>query len=331
MNIDLQARQIQPLRHTFTRVAAYTGDSKPASRYQEAMLGVQSTHHFHYRPTWEPEFELFDTGRTVIRMSDWNTLRDPRQFYYATWTMARARQQEAMEASYQFVESRGLLSKMTDAQRTKACDVLMPLRHVAWAGNMNNCQITSRGYGTPLTAPALMHALDHLAVAQFLTRLGLALDGPDVLEAGKRDWLEKAQWQPLRQYVEDLLVKQDPMELFVAQNLVLDGLLYPLIFTHFVDDCLALQGGTAVAMLTSFMPEWHAESASWVDAVLKVCAAESESNCKQLGDWYSLNVATVSQALAPLASYALGEQGESLLAEVQDSLDARARKLGLAL
>ena len=31
MNIDLQAREIQPLRSTFARVAAYTGD-KPASR-----------------------------------------------------------------------------------------------------------------------------------------------------------------------------------------------------------------------------------------------------------------------------------------------------------
>ena len=331
MNIDLQARQIQPQRQTFTRVAAYTGDSKPASRYQEATLGVQSTHHFHYRPTWEPEFELFDTGRTVIAMTDWNLLRDPRQFYYATWTMTRARQQEAMEANYQFVESRGLIDRMPDTLRAKACDVLMPLRHVAWAGNMNNCQITSRGYGTPLTAPALMHALDHLAAAQFLTRLGLILGEPDVLEAGKSDWMEKAQWQPLRSYVEGLLVKQDPMELFIAQGLVLDGLLYPLIFTHFVDDWLTVQGGTAVAMLTTFMPEWHAESASWIDAVLKVCAAESESNREQLGAWYVSHAASVGEALAPVAAYALGEQGESILAELRENLDVRARKLGLPL
>ena len=89
MNIDLQARAIQPLRQTFARVAAYTGD-KTASRYQEATLGVQPTANFQYRPTWEPEFELFDTGRTAVKMADWYALRDPRQFYYANWTMARA-------------------------------------------------------------------------------------------------------------------------------------------------------------------------------------------------------------------------------------------------
>ena len=144
MNIDLQAREITPLRNTFARVAAYHGD-KVASRYQEATLGVQPTANFHYRPTWEPEFELFDTGRTAVKLADWYVLRDPRQYYYANWTMARARQQEAMEANYQFVESRGLIDKMPDALRAKASDVLVPLRHAAWGANMSNCTICSRG------------------------------------------------------------------------------------------------------------------------------------------------------------------------------------------
>ena len=184
MSIDLQAREIQPLRQTFGRVAAYTGD-KPASRYLEATLGAQPTVNFHYRPTWEPRFDLFDTGRSAVQMADWYALRDPRQYYYATWTMTRARQQEAMEANYQFVESRGLVDKMSDALRAAACEVLMPLRHVAWGGNMNNCSICSRGYGTAFTAPAMFHAMDHLGVAQYLTRLRLTLEEPGALEAGE--------------------------------------------------------------------------------------------------------------------------------------------------
>ena len=77
MNIDLQAREITPLRNTFARVAVYHGD-KVASRYQEATLGVQPMANFHYRPTWEPEFELFDTGRTAVKLADWYVLRDSR-------------------------------------------------------------------------------------------------------------------------------------------------------------------------------------------------------------------------------------------------------------
>lgn len=328
MNIDLQARQIQPLRHTFARVAAYTGD-KPASRYLEATLGAQPAANFHYRPTWEPGFELFDTGRTAVRLADWYALRDPRQYYYATWTMARARQQETVDANYQFVQARGLIDKLPDALRAKTCEVLLPLRHAAWGGNMNNCSICSRGYGTAFTAPAMFHAMDHLGAAQYLTRLGLALDEPGALEAGKNAWLNDPRWQPLRRCVEDTLVLQDPFELFVAQNFALDGLLYPLIYGQFVDEHLALQGGTAVAMLSAFMPEWHEESARWIDAVLKVAAGESEHNRHLIAGWYTLWAGQAEAALAPVADLALGAQGAAALAGVRESLDARARKVGL--
>jgi phenol hydroxylase P1 protein len=330
MNIDLHAREIQPLRHTYAHVAQHIGGDKTASRYQEATLGAQPSANFHYRPTWDPAHELFDTGRTAVRLDDWYALRDPRQFYYASWTMTRARQQEAMESNYQFVESRGLVGKMTDAVRARACAVLMPLRHVAWGGNMNNASICAYGYGTAFTAPAMFHAMDQLGVAQYLTRLGLALDEPGVLEAGRNDWLGDARWQVLRRYVEDTLVLQDPFELFVAQNLALDGLLYPLIYGQFVDEQLALQGGTAVAMLTAFMPEWHEESAKWIDAVVKTAAAASPANNSLIAGWARAWADRAQAALAPVAELALGAEGQAALGASRAALDARLAKAGLA-
>lgn len=330
MNIDLQARAIQPQRQTFARVAKYTGD-KTASRYQEATLGIQPSANFHYRPTWEPEFDLFDTGRTAVQLADWDALRDPRQYYYANWTMARARQQEAMESNYQFVESRNLIAKMPDALRDQACTVLMPLRHVAWGANMNNCQVCARGYGTAFTAPAMFQAMDQLGVAQYLTRLGLALGEPGALEAGKNAWMQDPCWQPLRRFVEDTFVVNDPFELSVAQNLALDGLLFPLIYTHFVDDQLAVQGGTAVAMLTAFMPEWHTEANRWVDAVVKVAAAENPANQALISSWFQRYADLAQAALAPVAGLALGTAGAQALQDVREALNTRARKAGLTL
>lgn len=332
MNIDLQAREIKPLRNTFARVAGYIGDTKPGSRYQEATLGVQPTTNFHYRPTWEPEFELFDKRRTAVQMTDWDALRDPRQYYYANWTMARARQQEAMESNYQFVESRNLIAKTSDALRAKAVEVLIPLRHAAWGGNMNNCTICSRGYGTAFTAPAMFQAMDHLGVAQYLTRLGLALGEPGALEAGKNAWMQDPRWQVLRRLVEDTLVVNDPFELFIAQNLAIDGMLFPLIYTHFVDDQLAVQGGTAVAMLTAFMPEWHTEATRWVDAVAKVAVAESAENKALISGWFQSYTDRAQAALAPIAEIALGaDAGAEALLAVREALNARARKAGLTI
>ena len=133
MNIDLQAREIAPLRQTFAHVAKYIGDDKPASRYQEATFGAQPTTNFHYRPTWDPEHALFDASRSAIVLADWYVLKDPRQFYYANWTMTRARQQEAMEANFQFVDKRGLADKLPDAVREQVLKVLLPLRHAPGA------------------------------------------------------------------------------------------------------------------------------------------------------------------------------------------------------
>jgi len=328
-SIDLQAREIKPLRNTFTHVARHIGGDKPATRYQEATFGAQPTQNFHYRPTWEPQYELFDASRSKVKLADWYVLKDPRQYYYASWTMARARQQEAVEANYQFVDSRNLLAKLPDAVRASVLEVMMPLRHVAWGGNMNNCFIAAYGYGTAFTAPATFHAMDHLGVAQYLTRLGLALEDPQVLDDGKQRWTSDPRWQVLRRFVEDTLVVKDPFELFVAQNLALDGQLYPLVYGSFIDDHLALQGGTTIAMLTAFMPEWHDESARWIDAVVKVAAAESPENKALIGGWAKTWGDRAQAALAPVAEIALGAGGQEALATVRASYDARCKKAGL--
>ena len=329
MTVDLQAREIQPLRNTFSHVARYVGDDKPATRYQEATFGAQATSNFHYRPTWDPEYELFDASRSKVVLADWYVLKDPRQFYYGTWTMARARQQDAMESSYQFVESRDLINKMPGELRDKVCQVIIPIRHVAWGGNMNNCMIAAYGYGTAFTAPASLHAMDELGVAQYITRLGLALDEPSVLDTGKEAWLKAPQWQSLRHLVEDSFVVRDPFEIFVAQNLAIDGLLYPLIFGHFIDDHVALNGGTAVSMLSAFMVEWHEESNRWVDAVVKTAAAESEANKTLISGWTQAWSQRMHDALVPIAQMALGDKGASTLEDVFTQFQARCKKLGL--
>jgi phenol hydroxylase P1 protein len=331
MTVDLQAREIKPLRNTYDQVAKYVGADKPASRYQEATFGVQATSNFHYRPTWDPEFELFDVKRTKVVLQDWYVLKDPRQFYYATWTMTRARQQDAMESNYQFVESRGLMDKTPQDVKDLAVKVLTPLRHVAWGGNMNNCSIAAYGYGTAFTAPASFHAMDQLGVAQYITRLSLTLNGTEALDTGKKDWMEAPEWQPLRRYVEDTLVLRDPFELFVAQNLALDGQLNPLIYNQLIDGHLTAKGGTVISMLTSFMPEWHEETARWIDAVVKAAAAESPENQALISGWVKAWAERAQAAIAPVAQMIWGDQAQQELDTARAALNKRMEKAGLSV
>lgn len=331
MHIDLRTVTITPLRHTFDHVARRLGADKPASRYQEGTYDMQATANFHYRPTWDPDHEIFDASRSAIRMADWYTFKDPRQFYYGAYTMARARQQDTAESNFDFVESRGLADAMSPELVRTVLDQLMPLRHVAWGANMNNASVCAYGYGTAFTQPCIFQAMDNLGIAQYLTRIGLLLGDQEALDAGRQAWLEDDRWQGLRRYVEDTFVLKDPFELFVAQNVALDGLMYPLVFETIVDDVFASQGGTAVAMLTQFMTEWSAETRKWLDATMKTAAAESDENRALLEEWTRTWRDRAAAALTPVATIALGAKADEVVGEVTEQFNKRLAKAGLAL
>jgi phenol hydroxylase P1 protein len=331
MQIDLRTVSIKPLRNTFAHVAKRLGGDKPATRYQEGTLDIQATHNFHYRPTWDPDHEIFDPRRTKLVMKDWYAFKDPRQFYYGTYTSARAKQQETMESNFDFVESRGMAASMPDAVRQMAVDVLLPLRHLAWGGNMNSAFICAYGYGTAISQPHIYQAMDHLGIAQYLTRLGLVIADEAALAQAKQQWLHDAKWQGLRKYVEDTFVEKDWFELFVAQNLVLDGLLYPLVYGEIIDGDLMMRGGSPVAMMTQFMTDWATETAKWCDAQIKTAAAESPENKALVTQWTQKWLPRAVEALTPLARHALGDKADAVMAQVQEQFNARLSKTGITL
>ncbi|MGS0737036.1 aromatic/alkene monooxygenase hydroxylase subunit beta [Pseudomonas sp. GG8] len=330
MHIDLRTVSIQPLRQTFDHLARRFGD-KPSSRYQEGSYDIQPEENLHYLPTWDPEQALYDASITKIVMRDWYALKDPRQFYYSTYTLARARQQENTEANFNFVETRGLADMLSDDLRSSALNLLVPLRHAAWGANLNNTFICGYGYSTVFTQPCMYHAMDNLGSAQYLSRIGLLLGGTEALEEGKAAWMEGDGWQALRRYTEDCMAVRDPFELFVAQNVALDGLLYPLVYGRIVDDRFAANGGSAVAMLTQFMSDWFEETRKWVDAVMKVAAAESEQNREQLQAWTAVWRDRAAAALLPVIGQVFAGQADEVMAEQLIVFKARLEKTGVVV
>jgi len=300
--IEISSKQIEPIRHTYDYVARRIGEGRPGSRYQEATFDIQPTANFQYPSSYAPKYALFDPARTAIVMEDWYAFLDPRQYYYSAYTVARAKQQEVVEKNFAFVESKNLLTNLPDDIKTVIRKVLIPLRHVEWAGNMNNCSITDVGYGTAITQATLFHAIDKLGIAQYLTRISLILEENEEtgLDAAKQAWLEDEMWQPLRRAVEDMFVLDDWFELLVAQNVVLDGLLYPLVYGEIVDD-LMVRGAMSLAMLTEFMREWQKEAERWTSAIVKAACLESKANAAQVSTWTRVWTDRLSDALEPIA------------------------------
>lgn len=330
MHIDLRTITITPLRQTFGHLARRMGADKPASRYFEATMDLQPVENFHYRPTWDPGYEIFDKTRTRITMQDWYALKDPRQYYYGPWTLARGRMQETAEADFDLVEEMGLAQTYAPAGKALVNEVFLPLRHAAWASNINNSYIGAYAYGIAMSQAATYASMDQLGVAQYLTRLGLAFEGTESLAAAKSAWLEQPRWQELRRYVEDVMVLQDWFEVFVAQNVALEGLLYPMIFER-LNARLNATHGPVVSLLTRFPREWYAESGKWVDAVLKSAAADNPGNKSLLSTWLREWRDRAAAALAPLAERAFGAEAGAERDAVLAQFNARLTKCGLPL
>lgn len=326
MSIEIKTHTVEPIRHTFSHIRRRFGD-KPATRYQEASYDIESKINFHYRPMWQPDKLLNDPSRTCLKMQDWYAVSDPRQYYYGTYVQTRARMQETTEHEFAFCEKRDLLQRLTAEQRERVLRVLIPLRHAEMAANMNNSGIAADGCASTVTQMHIYHAMDRLGIAQYLSRIGLMIDGSTgtSLDAAKQQWLLDPTWQPLRRLVEDSLVVKDWFELTLLQNLVSDGLLFPLIYQKF-DETLSAEGAGDVGMLTEFMRNWFAESARWVDAMVKTVAAESPENRAQIEAWVEYWQGRTIEALAPLAEVSAGQ---AALAEVQQAFAARLKKIGL--
>lgn len=328
--IEIKSKKIEPSRMTYSHVARRLGD-KPASRYQEGTLDLQATDNFHYRPLWQPEFEIYDKNRTALKMEDWYKFMDPRQYYYGTYTINRGKQQDSAEQNFSFVEKKNLLAAMPVETSQKIKDSILPLRHFEWGANMNNSQICAMGYGATITAPAMFQAADRLGNAQYITRIGLLLseNDPEVLNRAKQDWTDKPQWQGLRKVVEDSFVVEDWFELFVAQNFVMDSIVHPLFFEQLEKELIA-NGGTPYAMLTDFITNWRKESIRWVDQQIKIAAKESETNKDLLTKWTRNWLSPTIEALAPLAEASL-EDGSQTLGDLVADFQSRAAKVGITL
>jgi len=332
MSINISTKQLEPLRTNYTNLERRFGSKKPASRYQEAVYDIQPTVNFHYPPSWEPDKQLFDVTRTAIVMEDWYRFADPRQYYYTAYVSARAKQQESIEKTFEMIEKRGLLNTVPAELQQKVRQVLTPLRHVEYGANMNNQDICDRGYGAIITSLASFNGFDRIGMAQYLSRIALLIDENEesgLLQA-REDWLNNPAWQPLRHAMEDIFVLDDWFEIMVAQNVVMDGLIFPLMYEHFINEVSA-KGGGVFAMLTQLMTEWYAETIRWTNQLMKVTASESPENAKLLSHWVAHWTERLSEAVTPIAELALDDKAEAALSDVKQTLLTRLGKQGISV
>ena len=116
----------------------------------------------------------------------------------------------------------------------------------------------------------------------------------------------------------------------MAQHLVIDGLLYPLVYETFDTEGQAT-GGTVVSLLCEFMTIWYPDHQRWVDAIIKTTAKESDDNKALLSKWFGAWRDATAEALRPLSAHVLDGRGDEAVDAVTEALNVRAAKLGLTV
>ena len=298
-------------------------------RYQEVSFDIQPETNFHYRPLWKPEKTLNDKTNTAIEMQDWYAFKDPRQFYYGTYVQHRARLQDIAESNFSFFEKRQLAEHISEDVKAKVIALFLPFRHIEQTANLHMMSGSAYGYGTVLTQACIYAAMDRLGMAQYISRVGLALDGNtgESLIPAKQAWMQDEAWQGLRKLCETSLTEQDYFKLFLLQNLVIDSFMSELVYTQF-DQWLAQHQARDLAMLMEFMQEAMADLRKWSDSVFKTAAAESAHNKQLLSQWLAEYLPEVKAAFATWAAEALSADAVDI---AEQKLLERSKKIGIEL
>ncbi|MFH3579157.1 phenol hydroxylase, partial [Acinetobacter baumannii] len=99
---------------------------------------------------------------------------------------------DTAESNFAFFEKRQLAEHLSDEVKAKVIECLLPFRHVEQTANLHMMSGSAYGYGTVLTQACIYAAMDHLGIAQYISRIGLALDGNsgNSLQQAKQAWMQ---------------------------------------------------------------------------------------------------------------------------------------------
>ncbi|HET7902693.1 MAG TPA: hypothetical protein VFL59_16030 [Candidatus Nanopelagicales bacterium] len=303
MQIELRTQVIEPERKTFTNLVERFGD-RPASRYEEGSIDIQSVANFHYRPLWSADKELYDVDYTAFKLEDPYAFIDPRQLYYAPYVQSRAAMGEAYSKTIEYVESRGLLQKLPTGWDALVGEVLIPLRHWEAGAQLVLIEGSRWAYGTTIDQCCMFSSFDRIGNAQNLSRVGIVygLGHDGALAAAKTRWLEAPEMQGLRRLIEEVLAGDDWGKKVVTVDLA-DRLLYGLMYGH-LDDVALAGGAGAYSLVAQHFSSWFADNRRWLDQLIKVWFADATHGADNRAAFESVLTERWAQVVAAVTDVA---------------------------
>jgi hypothetical protein len=146
---------------------------------------------------------------------------------------------------------------------------------------------------------------------------------PEFAMTGKNHWEREPRWQPLRRYVEQLLVAYDWGEAFVGLNLILKPMVDELFMKQMGELALGQNDHLLGQILYSLNEDcqWHRD---WSRELVQVLTADSPSNKVVIGGWITKwrpKALLAVDAFAGLFESKPIGQGENLFHNLTEQID----------
>ena len=230
-------------------------------------------------------YEKYQQG-SPFACSSWEKFRDPRETTYTKYTELQMEKEIFVDCILEEIEANGYDRNLQPQWVQTLATLVAPFRYPGHALMMVAAYIAQMAPGGRIVVAATFQAGDE---ARRVERLAyrvrqIQLAFPGFAADSKSLWEQDPRWQPLRRFVERLLVTYDWGEAFVALNLVLKPMIDDLFLKHMSDLALGHNDHLLGQIFYSLNEDclWHRQ---WSQALTQAAIEDTATNRQLIQTW----------------------------------------------
>ena len=230
-------------------------------------------------------YEQYQQG-SALACSCWEKFRDPRETTYTRYTELQMEKEIFVDTILEEIEAKGYDRELLPHWVQTLATLVAPFRYPGHALMMIAAYVAQMAPGGRIVVAGTFQAGDE---ARRVERLAyrvrqLQFAFPGFAADSKSLWEHGPRWQPLRRFVERLLVTYDWGEAFVALNLVLKPMIDDLFLKHTSDLALGHNDHLLGQMFYSLNEDcqWHRQ---WSRALIQTAIDDTPINRQLIQAW----------------------------------------------
>ena len=239
-----------------------------------------------------------------LTCSYWEKFHDPRETTYAKYTDLQMDKEIFVDGLLEEIEQTGYDRGVSNSWTQTLSDVLGPLRYPIHGLQMIAAYVGQMAPSGKVAITAALQSADEVRRVERLAQRvrQLQIVHPQFAADSKDAWQRGPMWQPLREFIEKLLIVFDWGESFVVLNLLLKPLVDELFMKHFSDLALR-EGDHLLGQIFYSLNEdcqWHRE---WSRALVQMAVEDTAANRQiiqvWIDKWYPAAAAAI-EAFSPV-------------------------------